>query len=107
MLENVVAYGVHQVGLPKPYASVDQQRVVGGCWRLGDLHACGSGQLVVWSGNEIFKGIPDVYLPRSPCTWASRDARPVKAFTGRGFLLWFRFRNDIAHVQVILPGRIP
>src|SRR5213593_880307 len=91
MLENVIAYCVHEMRLPEPHASIDQKRVVRGSRRLSNLHTCGSSQLVVGRSNEIFEGISHVDLSRSSSPQSSRAPWPVNVLAGRGFRLCFWF----------------
>ena len=49
---------MHQVGLAKPHASVDEQGIVDLPWGLGHSQGCGVGQVVVGAYHEGVKGIP-------------------------------------------------
>ncbi len=56
VLEQLVAHGVHQVGLAQAHAAVDEQRVVHRARRAGHVQRRGAGHLVGAAGHQGVEG---------------------------------------------------
>ena len=53
-----MSYGLHQVGLPKPRATIDEKRIVGCSPRtLGDSRRGSMGEGIRGTLHEVFKGV--------------------------------------------------
>ena len=65
---NVLADGLHQVGLAKTDTAINEQRVVGARGRLRHGESGGMRNFVVRTDHERFEGIPWVE-PRHGCAW--------------------------------------
>ena len=59
-----VADGLHQVRLAESHAAVQEQRIVGFRWLLGDGDGRGVGELVRRADNEFVEGVARVQLAR-------------------------------------------
>ena len=56
-LQHFLANRLKKMGLAKPHAAVNKQRVVSLARLFGDGNAAGMGKLVAWAGDELVKGI--------------------------------------------------
>jgi hypothetical protein len=91
-LENRVSDSVEKMGLPEPYTTVDEERVVALSRFLSDSHSGRMTELVTVTNYEILKGVSRVYIIEYFSLW--QRLRGMGALTERIVLWLFRWRRS-------------